>query len=65
MSWPKKNKFESFLQFNYTSHFGKYLGFPMSFGRVKNYNFHYILDKINGRMESWKMNLLSSQVKSL
>jgi len=29
---PKKNKFESLLQYNHTSQLGKYLGFPMLSG---------------------------------
>jgi len=59
VSQPKKQKFEAFLQFNHTSHMGKYLGFPMLSGRIKNSDFHYILDKINNRLACWKRNLLS------
>jgi len=59
VSRPKQHKFESLLQFNHTSHLGKYLGFPMLLGRIKNFDFNFILDKINGRLAGWKMNLLS------
>lgn len=30
----------------------------MLFGRVQNIDFHYIIDKINGRLIGMKMNLL-------
>ena len=59
VSRPKQHKFEYLLQFNHTSHLGKYLGFSMLLGRIKNPDFNFILDKINGRLAGWKMNLLS------
>lgn len=38
---------------------GKYSGFPMLYGRVKNSDFQYILNRINSRLAGWKMKLFS------
>jgi len=51
-------KFESLLHFSHTAQMDKCIGFPMLTRRVKNSDFHIILDKINGRLTSWKMSLL-------
>jgi len=58
VSRAKQHKFEFLLQFNHTSHIGKYLGFSMLPGRVKNSNFNFLLFKINGQLAGWKLNLL-------
>lgn len=55
----KLAKFESIVEFQHTYNIGKYLGFPLLAGRVKNSDFAYILDKMNSRLAGWKGKLLS------
>lgn len=42
-----------------TSALDKYLGFPMLKGRVKKADFDFIVDKVQGRLASWKNKLLN------
>lgn len=63
---PSKNiprskvaKFESILHFQHTYNIGKYLSFPLLFGRVSKTDFTFILDRIHNRLAGWKSNLLS------
>lgn len=63
---PSKNvhrsklaKVISIVNFKTTSQIGKYLGFPMLTGRVKNSVFSFLMDKINNRLAGWKGKLLS------
>ncbi|GAU42583.1 hypothetical protein TSUD_302990 [Trifolium subterraneum] len=65
ISRVKVAKFESIVHFNHNSHLGKYLGFPMLSGRIKNSDFSFIMDKINGRLDGWKSKLLSRAGRSL
>lgn len=43
----------------FTSDLGRYLGFPLVRGRVKNADFNFLLEKINSRLSSWKSKLLN------
>ena len=47
---PKLWKFESLPHFSRTTQIDKYIVFPMLTRRVKNSDFHIILDKINSRL---------------
>lgn len=38
---------------------GKYLGFPLSSGRITRGRFNYLLDNIHRKMATWKTNLLN------
>lgn len=49
-------KFTSIIGFHNTSNLGKYLGFPLLTGKVKNSDFSFILDRIHGRLQGWKNN---------
>lgn len=55
----KIRKFESMIEVKHTFSIGKYLGFPLLSGKVKNADFAYIMDKINTRLAGWKGKLLS------
>lgn len=59
LTQTKVAKLESLLEFKHTYNIGKYLGFPLLSGRVKNSDFSYIVDKINSRLAGWKRKLLS------
>lgn len=52
-------KFTSIISFHNTSNLGKYLGFPLLTGKVKNSDFSFILDRIHGRLQGWKSKLLN------
>lgn len=55
----KVAKVASIVNFKHTVNLGKYLGFPMWTGRVKNSDFFFLMDKINNRVAGWKGKLLS------
>ncbi|KHN04091.1 Putative ribonuclease H protein, partial [Glycine soja] len=59
VSTIKVNRFAAISQFQHTRQIGKYMGFPMLTGRVRNSDFNYILEKINSRLAGWKMKLLN------
>ncbi|PNY04054.1 ribonuclease H, partial [Trifolium pratense] len=59
MSRIKVAKFESIVHFSHNTHLGKYLGFPMLSGRMRNSDFSFIMDRINNRLNGWKSKLLS------
>ena len=43
----------------FASHLGRYLGFPVSHGRVKKADFHFIIDKMQVKLSGWKGRLLN------
>jgi len=59
VSTIKVNRFAAISQFQHTRQIGKYMGFPMLTGRVRNSDFNYILEKINSRLAGRKMKLLN------
>jgi len=42
-----------------TTSFDKYLGFPILKGRAKRNDFHFIIEKMQSRLASWKHRLLN------
>lgn len=59
VSQVKIAKYVSISHFQHTLNIGKYLGFPILSGRVKNDDFGYILERINSRIAGWKSKLLN------
>jgi len=59
ISRGKVNKFSSIVHFTHHTKLGKYFGFPMLSGRIKNAGFAYIMDRVNSRLDGWKTKLLS------
>jgi hypothetical protein len=58
MSRVKVAKFESTVHFSHNTHMGKYLGFPILSSRMRNFDFSFIMDRINSRLNGWKSKLL-------
>lgn len=42
-----------------TKELGKYLGIPITHGRMKHHQFGYLVDKVQGRLSGWKGQLLT------
>lgn len=57
--YSKIANFASSSGFTYTYNLRKYLGFPLLSGRVKNTDFNYIVDRINGKLAGWKAKTLN------
>ncbi|PNX92520.1 ribonuclease H, partial [Trifolium pratense] len=55
----KMDKLTSLSGIRSTNALGKYLGFPMITGRVRKDDYHFILDKLNSRLASWKNKFLN------
>lgn len=55
----KIDKYAAITGFQSTTNLGRYLGFPLFSGRVKKGDFGFIMDKINGRLASWKGKLFN------
>ncbi|CAJ2635885.1 unnamed protein product [Trifolium pratense] len=55
----KINKLTSISGIRSTSSLDKYLGFPILKGRAKRSDFHFIIDKMQSRLASWKNRLLN------
>ncbi|KAF7825106.1 putative ribonuclease H protein At1g65750 family [Senna tora] len=52
-------EFSANVDFNVTSDLGKYLGVPILQQRVNKNTYNYILDRVRGKLISWKTNSLS------
>ncbi|GAU50504.1 hypothetical protein TSUD_409790 [Trifolium subterraneum] len=55
----KINKLTSISGIRSTVSLDKYLGFPILKGRAKRSDFHFIIDKMQSRLASWKNKLLN------
>jgi len=54
-----KNEFQTYMPIKVTENIFKYLGLPTQIGRSKNQVFHFIMDKIRGKLKGWKEKNLS------
>lgn len=55
----KKEKISSISGIRETTSLEKYLGFPILKGRPKKEDFNFIIEKVQARLASWKLKLLS------
>lgn len=55
----KRDFIQSTTGIPYTSSFCKYLGFPVKDGTLNSLDYHFILEKIQNKLQGWKANLLS------
>lgn len=55
----KRDKITSVSGIRETTSLGKYLGFPMTHGRVKRGDYNFIIEKIQTRLAPWKLKLLN------
>jgi len=55
----KINRLTSITSIRSTTSFDKYLGFPILKGRAKRSDFHFIIEKMQSRLASWKHRLLN------
>jgi hypothetical protein len=55
----KVNNLTAITGIRSTTSLGKYLGFPMLKGRPKRSDFHFIIEKMQTRLASWKNRLLN------
>jgi len=55
----KINKFTSISGIRSTNSLDNYLGFPILKGRPKRSDFHFIIEKMQNRLASWKNRLLN------
>jgi hypothetical protein len=56
---PKINWHPSISGIRSTTSLDKYLGFPILKGRAKRSDFHFIIEKMQSRLASWKHRLLN------
>lgn len=56
---PKINNLTSISGIRNTTSLDKYLGFPILKGRPKRSDFHFIIEKMQARLASWKNKLLN------
>ena len=54
-----KNSITRTLNIQGTRDLGKYLGFPLSVKKATAKTFHFLLEKIQSKLQGWKANLLS------
>lgn len=55
----KKAKVTEISGISFTTNLGKHLGFPMMKGKVKKEDYNFLLDRIQGKLASWKHKLLN------
>lgn len=55
----KKEKITSVSGISEIASLEKYLGFPMIHGRAKKEDFNFIIEKIQNRLNAWKLKLLN------
>ena len=53
------DNFTAISSLRFTSTLGKYLGFPLVNGKMTKSEFQVIIDKINGKLSTWKGKLLN------
>jgi hypothetical protein len=59
ISMEHKKKFQDNLPISISNHIHKYLGMPTHFGRSKEQDFQYIMDRVWKKLKGWKEKSLS------
>src|ERR1044072_7760834 len=59
MSTGRKARLQQLSPIPFVSNLGKYLGFPLVNGRMKKEHFNHIVERVQKRLSSWKMNMLN------
>src|ERR1044072_6381284 len=60
---PLRARILSITSIPFTTHFEKYLGFPILQGRPKACDFEYVVDRVSRKLASWKGKLLNKAGK--
>ena len=59
----KRDSISSCTSIRFTSNIGRYLGIPILRGRVRNADFHPVIEKLKSRLATWKSTLLNKAGK--